>query len=101
MSNKLELYTRIEGYEHQLAHVYIGFSGRFKDRPAIAKFWSEVALEEMQHGSILRFCREHGHLSGNFIEELTCEHIENLLETVASVARKPDLTVAEAFYASL
>jgi hypothetical protein len=101
MLREVELYNKIEGYENQLGHVYIRFHERFKNYPAVAKFWSEAALEEMQHGGILRFCREHGSFTAEEIENLTCEHIAELLETVSSVADKSDLTVNEAFYASL
>jgi hypothetical protein len=101
MLSEVELYTRVEGFENRLGHVYIEFNARFKDRPELAKFWSESALEEMQHGSMLRFCREHKSMNGSDIDPAACERIENLLETVSSVAKKPDLTVKEAFYASL
>jgi hypothetical protein len=101
MPNKIPLYSKIEGYENRLGHVYIGFHERFKDRPDLARFWSDAALEEMQHGAILRFCREHGNLTSAVVDDLICDHIESLIETVASVARKPDLSVNEAFYASL
>ena len=101
MPNKIELYTRIEGYEHRLGHVYIGFHERFKDRPELARFWSEAAFEEMQHGAILRFCRENGNFSNDTVDDALCNRIESLIDTVASVAKKPDLSVDEAFYASL
>src|SRR5215475_8189171 len=99
MPNKIPLYARIEGCENRLGHAYIGLHERFKDRPDVARFWSDAALEELQHGAILRFCREHGNLTTIVLDDAVCERIENLIETVASVARKPDLSVDEAFYA--
>jgi hypothetical protein len=91
----------MESREYDLANVYFRFHERFKDKPAVAKFWSEAALDEMQHGAILRFCRQHGNITEDTIEEITCEQIESLLGTVATVSRRDDLTMKEAFYASL
>src|SRR5215510_15595247 len=101
MPNKTQLYSRIEGYENRLGHAYIGFHERFKDRPELARFWSDAALEELQHGAILRFCRDRGNFTNDAIDEGVCDHLETLIATVASVAKKPDLSVDEAFYASL
>jgi hypothetical protein len=101
MSKELVIYARMESREYELAHIYFAFHERFKNNPEVAKFWSEAALDEMQHGGILRFCREHGNLTAESIEDSTCEHIESLLQTVATVSRRDDLTMKEAFYASL
>jgi len=101
MSSQMAVYERMESREYELANVYFRFHERFKDKPAIAKFWSEAAMDEMQHGAILRFCREHGHITGEPIGDTTCEQIESLLETVGTVSKRDDLTMKEAFYASL
>src|SRR6185436_14404231 len=65
------------------------------------KFWAGAAMDEMQHSSILRFCREHGLLAEVDVEPKTIEHIDDLLETVENIVNDPEVSVHEAFYASL
>ena len=101
MANEVELYSRFEALENRMAQLYLAFYERFKHQPELAKFWSEVALEEMQHASILRYCIEQRSFSPDSIDSSVSDRIEGLVDTVAALARKPDLTVDEAFYASL
>src|SRR5215470_8359974 len=60
MTKSQSTYSKFERLEEQLAHCYFVLHERFITTPSLAKFWAETALEELQHHSILRFCRERG-----------------------------------------
>lgn len=94
-------YAKFEAFEEQLAHCYFLLHERFIANPPMAKFWAETAMDELQHHSILRFCRERGLTAEVDIDPRTAVHIEQLLETVRAICSKPDVSVEEAFYASL
>lgn len=94
-------YAKFEAFEEQLAHCYFKLHERFIANPPLAKFWAEAAIEELQHHSILRFCRERGVMVDAGIEFTTVEHVDDLLDTVKGIVNDPDVTADEAFYASL
>jgi hypothetical protein len=101
MTRNQNIYAKFEAAEEQFAHCYFVLQDRFIANPALAKFWAEAALDELQHSSILRFCRERGFIADVDLEPKTLNHIEELLETVKNIVGDPDVSVEEAFYASL
>jgi hypothetical protein len=101
MTKRETLYARFEGFEEQIAHCYFLLHERFIANPPLARFWAEAAMDELQHCSILRFCRERGLMSDVNIEPKVAVHVEQLLETVKGLAADPEVSVEEAFYASL
>ena len=60
MTKRQLLYAKFEAVEEQLAHCYFLLHERFISNPPLAKFWAETAIDELQHQSMLRFCRERG-----------------------------------------
>jgi len=102
MTKREMIYAKFEGFEEQLAHCYFRLHERFIDNPPLARFWSEAAMDELQHYSILRFCRDRGLMAADVdFDANAVEHVEDLLETVKGIAEDPDVTIDEAFYASL
>ena len=100
MTNQ-KTYATFEALEEQVAHCYFIFSERFISNPPLAKFWAEAALDEMQHASILRFCREHGLFAAIDPEDKAADQIDQLLDTVRDMVSRPRLTADEAFCAAL
>src|SRR5262245_54502 len=101
MTKREMIYAKFGALEEQLAHCYFLLHERFISNPKLAKFWVDTAMEELQHSSILRFCRERGFMADVDVEFKTYEKVEQLLETVKGIVSDPDLSVDEAFYASL
>ena len=103
MTKDQMIYSKFEGFEEQLAHCYFLLHERFIANPRLAKFWAETAMEELQHQSIVRFCRERGLMADVDLEAdlKMAEHVEQLLETVKGIVADPDVSVEEAFYAAL
>ena len=101
MTKREALYAKYETFEEQLAHCYFVLHERFITNPPLAKFWAEAAMDEMQHFSMLRFCREHGLISDTEPDAQMTAKLEDLLETVKGIVADPEITVEEAFYASL
>jgi hypothetical protein len=101
MTKRQLVYARFEAVEEELAHCYFLLHEHFIANPPLAKFWVETAMEELQHHSILRFCRERGLMAEIEIDSETTEHVQQLLDTVAGIASDPDVSVEEAFYAAL
>jgi hypothetical protein len=101
MTKKEALYAKFEAVEEQLAHCYFLLHERFIANPPLAKFWVEAAMDEMQHESILRYCREHELMVDFDVDLKTRACIEELLETVKGIAADPAVTVDEAFYGAL
>jgi hypothetical protein len=101
MTKEVELYTQYETFERNLARVYMDLHERFLRNEELAHFWQEMAQEELRHASVLRLCREQGCFTPDRIDPSAAERIESLVRTVRSVANSPDLTISEAFYASL
>ena len=101
MTKREVVYAKFEGFEEQLAHCYFILHERFIANPPLARFWAETAMDELQHSSILRFCRERGFMADVSLDMKKTEHIEQLLETVKGIAADPDVSTDEAFYASL
>jgi hypothetical protein len=96
-----DLYAEFEALEEEVAHCYFVFHERFLSNPPLAKFWVDAALDEMQHASILRFCREHK-LFGNVDDAgVVAGKIDELLDALREVVRKPRITVDDAFAAAL
>src|SRR6516164_4256683 len=60
MTQREAVYTKYEKFEEELAHCYFLLHERFISDPPLARFWAEAAMDEIQHFSMLRFCREHG-----------------------------------------
>src|SRR5215470_17310077 len=101
MTKRQLLYAKFEAVEERLAHCYFLLHERFISNPPLAKFWVETAIDELQHQSILRFCRERGLMAEVDIDMKMTDRIEDLLETVKGIATDPDVSVDEAFYAAL
>jgi hypothetical protein len=101
MTIKDAIYSRFEAFEEELAHCYFMLHERFIANPPVAKFWAEAAMEEMQHFSILRFCREHRLMAEVDVDSTAANHVEELLDMVKDIVSDPDGTVDEAFYAAL
>jgi hypothetical protein len=101
MTNSNAIYARFEALEERLAHCYFLLQERFINDPPLAKFWLEAALDELQHSSILRFCRERGILANVDVGFSTADHVDMLLDTVKKIVSDPGVTVDEAFYASM
>jgi hypothetical protein len=74
---------------------------RFISNPPLAHFWAEAAMDELQHFSILRFCREHNVMSDVEPDVKTTQNVEELLETVKGLVADPNISIEEGFYASL
>ena len=58
-------------------------------------------MDELQHSSIVRFCRERGMMADVNMDPKVAGHVEQLLDTVKGLATDPEVSVEEAFYASL
>jgi hypothetical protein len=101
MSMSQKTYSKFASFEEQLAHCYFMLHERFIANPPLAKFWAETAMEELEHHSILQYCREHDLMADVDFDPKIAEHIQQLLETTAGIASDPDVSVAEAFYAAL
>jgi hypothetical protein len=101
MTKRETLYAKFEGFEEQIAHCYFLLHERFIANPPLARFWVEAAMDELQHCSILRFCRERGLMSDINIAPKVAEHVEELLDTVKGLTADPEVSIEEAFYASL
>src|SRR5258708_1533608 len=101
MTRTQAIYARFEVFEEQLAHCYFLLHERFVANPPIAKFWADSAMEELQHFSMLRFCREKGLMAEVEVDPDVADHIEQLLEMTKSIVKEPDVSVDDAFYASL
>src|SRR5215475_10218987 len=101
MTKRQMLYAKFEAVEEQLAHCYFQLHERFISNPQLAKFWAETAIDELQHQSVLRFCRERGLMADVDLDMKMTDRIEDLLETVQGIATDPDVSVDEAFYAAL
>jgi hypothetical protein len=101
MTKRETLYAKFEGFEEQIAHCYFLLHERFIANPPLAKFWVEAAMDELQHCSILRFCRERGLMADTNVEPKVAAHVEQLLDTVKGLTTDPDVSIEEAFYASL
>ncbi len=95
------IYAKFEVFEEQLAHCYFMLHERFIANPPLGKFWAETALDELQHHSILRFCRERGMMAEADVDFRTIGRVEELLETVKGIVSDPEVSINEAFYASL
>ena len=58
-------------------------------------------MDELQHYSILRFCRERGMIAEADVDFRTIERVEELIETVKGIVSDPEVSINEGFYASL
>lgn len=101
MTQREAIYSKYEKFEEEVAHCYFLLHERFIADPPLARFWAEAAMDELQHFSMLRFCRERGVMTGVEPGAATTRDIEDLLETVKGIVADPGITVEEAFYASL
>jgi hypothetical protein len=94
-------YSRFEAIEAQIAHCYFLFHERFIRNPRFSQFWLEMALQEVQHSAMLRFCREHACMAEAPLNGNGSRNVEELLDVVKGVATDPDVSMDEALYASL
>ena len=101
MTKSEAIYKKFEGFEEQLAHCYFLLHEHFIANPPLARFWVDAAMDELQHHSMLRFCRERGLMVDVDFDSNTADHVEQLMETVKGIATNPELSIDEAFYASL
>src|ERR671935_2909600 len=85
MTKRETIYGKFERFEEQLAHCYFLLHERFITNPPLARFWAEAAMDELQHQSILRFCRNRGLMADVDLDASTAEHVEQLLETVKGI----------------
>jgi hypothetical protein len=96
-----EIYLRFEHFERRLALTYLRLHKRFVESPPVANFWMHAALDEVQHASILRFCRDQQVFSVAGVTMESADQIDDLLASTSAVISKDDLTLREAFYAAL
>jgi hypothetical protein len=96
-----DLYAKFEALEEEVAHCYFIFHERFLSNPPLAKFWVDAALDEMQHASILRFCREHNLFGTVDDAPSVARKINELLDTLRAAVRSAKLTSDAAFAAAL
>jgi hypothetical protein len=101
MTKRQMTYAKFEAFEEQLAHCYFLLNERFISNPPLARFWAEAALDELQHNSILRFCRERVLMGDVEVDPETVQNVDDLLETVKSIVSDPDVSADEAFYGAL
>jgi len=101
MTKRQMVYAKFEAFEERLAHFYFLLHERFIANPELAKFWAEAAMDELQHNSLLRFCRERSLMSDVDVNFKSADEIENLLDVVKGIVSDPDVSIDEAFYASL
>lgn len=101
MTNENAIYARFEALEERLAHCYFILHERFILDLQLARFWAEAALDELQHASILRFCRDHGLFANTDVDITTADRVDQLLDMMKAIVSDPEVTVDEAFYASL
>ena len=101
MTKTETIYAKFEGFEEELAHCYFLLQGRFIANPPLARFWIDAAMDELQHCSILRFCRERGLMSDANIDTKMANHVEELLGVLKGIAADSEVSIDEAFYASL
>ncbi len=91
MAKRNATYARFEALEERLAHCYFLLHERFIKNPPLAKFWAEAAMEELQHFSILRFCRERGVMAEVDVDLEAANNVEELLDTVKSIVAHASL----------
>ena len=96
-----ELYAKFEALEEEVAHCYFVFHERFLFNSPLAKFWIDAALDEMQHASILRFCREHELFGRVDNASEVAGRVDELLDSIRVTANKAKITIEEAFAAAL
>lgn len=96
-----DVYARFEALEEEVAHCYFIFYERFIANTRLAKFWAEAALDELQHASILRFCREHGLFAKIDVDGRVADKVDQLLDTMKDIAGRATVTSDEAFSAAL
>ena len=101
MATSDAIYARFEALEERVAHCYFLLHERFIADPPLAKFWADAAVDELQHSSMLRFCREHGVRATIDVAGDAADHAAMLLNTVEGIVSNPTITIDEAFYASL
>src|SRR5262245_5008983 len=101
MTKSQMIYARFEAFEEELAHCYFLLHERFIANPLLAKFWVETAMDELQHHSIIRFCRGRELMAKVDVDPKTMQDIEELLETVKDIVKDPNVSVDEAFFAAL
>jgi len=95
------VYSKFESLEEELAHCYFVLQEKFITKPRLSRFWAEAALDELQHASILRYCREHQLFEDESVEIGVAERVDDLLDTVKSIVTNLQLTIDDAFYAAL
>jgi hypothetical protein len=96
-----DLYAKFEALEEEVAHCYFVFHEHFLFNSPLAKFWIDAALDEMQHASILRFCREHELFGRVDDAPAVAGKIDDLLDTLRVAASKSKISIDDAFAAAL
>jgi hypothetical protein len=96
-----DLYSKFEALEEEVAHCYFVFHEQFLFNSPLAKFWVDAALDEMQHASILRFCREHQLFGPVDDAEAAAKRIDELLDVLRATASKSKISIDDAFAAAL
>jgi hypothetical protein len=101
MAENPHVYVWFLGLEERVADIYFLFRQKFTADVRLARFWTEAALEKLQHGSILRFCCEHGLFGSVEIDPTESKQLEEMLEEVSALALGADLTIDLTFHAAL
>jgi hypothetical protein len=96
-----DLYAKFEALEEEVAHCYFVLHEQFLFNSPLAKFWLDAALDEMQHASILRFCREHELFGQVDDAAAVIRKIDELLDVLRNTACKSKISVDAAFAAAL
>src|SRR2546427_13090919 len=98
MTNRRSMiYAKFEVFEEQLAHCYFMLHVRFIANPPLAKFWAETAMDELQHYSILRFCRERRMIAEADVDLRTIERVEDLIVIRMGIVSDHEVSVNEGF----
>jgi hypothetical protein len=95
------IYAKFEALEEELARCYFLLQEKFITNPRLARFWAEAALDELQHASILRYCRQQQLFEMEPVDRGAAERVDDLLDTVKSIVSNHGVTVDDAFYAAL
>lgn len=99
--NTAAIYETFEGFEMQAADLYVVISRRFAEHARLSWFWAEMALEELEHSSMLRLCREYGLVDDDGVNDALLGSIRDVLKRAAAAGARPGLTVTEAFRLAL
>lgn len=101
MKDAASIYVTFETFEERAADFSFILHERFVHLPPLSQFWTEMALQELQHASVLRFCRERRLFNTAGITEKMVARVGDQLNAAARIISTEHVTVDEAFHAAL